>query len=66
MQDLQHTLVVLQVRVVGSHKRDGNVYTLDYTHFPTKGGGAGVLEGIAKVGPEHKVALACARPSMPP
>ena len=49
-----------QVRVVGSHSRDGNMYTLDYTHFPTKGGGAGLLEGIAKVGKEHKVALACA------
>ena len=45
---------------MGNHKRDGNAYTLDYTHFPTKGGGAGVLEAIAKVGPEHKVALACA------
>ena len=45
---------------MGNHKRDGNVYTLDYTHFPTKGGGAGVLEGIAKVGKKHKVALACA------
>ena len=49
-----------QVRVAGSTKRDGNVYSLDYTHFPTKGGGAGLLEAIAKVGPQHKVTLACA------
>ncbi len=61
-QDLLTTFIVSQVRVVGSHKRDGNVYTLDYTHLPTKGGAAGVLEGIAKVGPEHKVALACVVP----
>ena len=54
-----------QVQVVGSAKRDGNVYTLDYTHFPTKGGGAGLLEGVVKVGPQHKVTLACARNCTP-